>query len=125
MKTLIQLLIVALIANAGFQAAHSYYNFYSFRDEVHTEVLNGNYNLSSEMHQRFVDLGKARGLDVNYDSFEMSKLGDLTIVEFKYVDDVAFVPRAYSRKWPYQGRVSVHRMKQLKWDEEEYKYQRR
>ena len=119
MKTFIQLVIAALIMNASFQAARSYWNFYRIEDEVREEILHGHQTKFSELHLRVTELAAERGLDVKYENVEVSHRDapqDID-VSFSYVDDIAFIPRFYIRPWTYETSVGTHRLRKLIVDE--------
>ena len=63
MKTFIQLVIAALIINASFQAARSYWNFYRLEEEVREEILHGRQSKFSELHLRVTEIAAERGID--------------------------------------------------------------
>jgi len=117
MKTIIQLLIVALILNAAFQAARSYYTFWDYRSSLTEEVQRPRVTSASQLHQRAVDLGTDYGLNIEWNAIQITAQGDRTIVNFRYVDPVSFVPKYYVRPWAYEGSVSAMRQRPLDMDE--------
>jgi hypothetical protein len=117
MKTIIQLAIVALMLNAGYQAVRSYYTFYDFQARLTEEVQRPRIAKSSELHKRAVELGTEFGIDLEYDAIEIRNEAGKTFVEFSYVDDVAFVPKYYIRPWEWRGTASAVRQRPLEIDE--------
>ena len=113
MKTIIKLLIVAVILNAGFQAGRSYYNYYQFQQDVQQETLHGNSNTSDSLRQTILDMAAAGGHDMSADDVQIAMDGGDVIVDMKYVDNLALVPRVYTRPWPYEAHVQAHRVKPM------------
>ena len=114
MKTVIKLAIVALIINAAFQAARSYYNYHDFKHIVHMETLNGGRERSDDIKRHILALGAARGYAMSWNDVEIGLDSDYITIDLKWVDTIELVPRFYSRQWPYEGRVQVRKMKPVK-----------
>lgn len=117
MRTIVQLLIVALLMNAAFQAAKSYYTFFDYRSSLTEEAQKPRIASASQLHQRAIELGTDYGLDIEWDAVAISTQGDRTVVNFSYVDPVYFVPKYFMRPWAYQGSISTMRQRPLAMDE--------
>lgn len=117
MKTIIQLLIVALVVNAVFQAARSYYAFYDYRSNLIEEVQRPRIASTSQLRQRAIDLAVDYGIDLEQDDVRIRVEGDRTYVDFSYVDDVPFIPKYYIRPWAFEGSVSALRQRPLQVDD--------
>ena len=113
MKALIQLLVVVLIVNAGVQAARSYYNFHQFQRDVHEQTRHGIETTTDELHERILDLAAERGHEMSWNDVNITRRDDEIVIDLKYVDHVAFVPRVYSRPWSYETTVQVRRIKPI------------
>jgi hypothetical protein len=120
MKTIIQLAFVALLINALYQGASSYWNFYRLEDEVREEILHGRQTTFSELHLRVMQLALDRGITIEHENVGVShRYAPQDIdVHFSYVDDIAFVPHFYTRHWPYESIVGTHRLRALIEDEQ-------
>jgi hypothetical protein len=114
MKALVKLLVAALIVNAAYQAGRSYYEYYNFKHDVHMEILNGGFERSDDMQRRILEMAEARGHVMTVDDVHIALDHEFIIVDLKYVDNLALVPRFYSRPWPYESRVEVKRVKPVK-----------
>lgn len=117
MKTIIQLLIVALIINACFQAGRAYYGYYDFKDAIELEVRRGHQSTTSQLHQKLLEMAQERGLKLEYEDISVTRKGDDTAVDFRYDDEIPFVPRFYTRPWVFEGEVIARRMTPLTYDE--------
>jgi hypothetical protein len=118
MKTIIQLLIVALVLNAAFQTARAYYTYYDYRDSLVEEANHGRVASVSQLHQRAVDLGAEYGLDVAWEDVKVRlDVGQTVVIDFAYVEPIPFVPKYYVRPWTFSGSVSAFRPRPLLQDE--------
>jgi hypothetical protein len=117
MKTIIQLLIVALVVNAAFQAARSYYTFYDYRSSLTEEIQRTRNTTTSQLRERALELAIEYGLDIERDAIQIRVDGDRTFVDFSYVDAVSLVPKYYTRQWEYGDSVSALRSRPLTVDE--------
>lgn len=113
MKTIIQLLIVALLLNAAFQAASSYYRYYDYKAKLGEEAHHGRVATTTQLHQRAIDLGAEYGLEILWEDVQVRLEADQTVVDFAYVEPVAFIPKYYVRPWAYDGTVSAIRPRPL------------
>jgi hypothetical protein len=110
-KTIIKLLVVALIANAGFQAGRSYYGYYQFKHDVHMETLNRGREQSDEIQRHILEMAEARGYEMAADDVQVSLDPEYITIDMAWVDNIELVPRYYARDWPYEGRVQIPRVK--------------
>jgi hypothetical protein len=109
-KAIIKLLVVAVIANAAFQAGRSYYGYYQFRHDVHAETLNGGRERSDEIQGHILEMAAARGYQMAWDDVHISLDQEYITIDMKWVDNIKLVPRYYARDWPYEGRVQIRRV---------------
>ncbi|HYU80974.1 MAG TPA: hypothetical protein VEK56_18440 [Vicinamibacterales bacterium] len=116
MKTIIQLLIAALLINACIQAARAYWGFYEFKDEIQFEIIHGREVTTSQLHQRVLALAADRDVALAPEDVTVKQRGYQTLVDVSYVDEIPFVPRVYSRPWTFEGTVTGERLRALKDD---------
>ena len=107
MKTIIKLLIVVVIAHAGFQAGRSYYEHHDFRRDVHMEMLNSQFARSGDIQARVLEMAAERGYVMAAEDVEVALDKEAITIHMRWVDLVELVPRIYSHSWPYEGRVEV------------------
>ena len=117
MKTIIQLLIVVLLAHAAYQAARSYYAFYDYRSSLSEEIQRPRTTTTSQLRQRAVELAVDYGLEIPREAIQIRVEGDRTTLDFSYVDPVPLVPKYYIRQWTHEGSVSALRARPLIVDE--------
>jgi hypothetical protein len=117
MKAIIQLAIVALLLNAGYQTARSYYDFCDFRSNLTEEIQRQRTTTTSQLRQRAMELAIEYGLELERDAIQIRVEGDRTFVDFSYVDQVPLVPKYYVRPWLHEGSISALRARPLIVDE--------
>jgi hypothetical protein len=118
MKTIIQLLIAALVINAAVQAARSVWADYEFKDAAERQVRLGTEKTIGELHRKLVRMAEESGVDVEWDDIVITPKTPFELaVDVSYVDEVEFIPRFYMRPWAYEWSVSGERMKPIKNDE--------
>ena len=110
MKTIIKLLVVALIANAAFQAARSYYGYYQFKHDVHMETLNGGRDQRDEIQRHILEMAAERGYEMAWDDVQISVDQEYITIDMTWVDNIKLIPRYYARDWPYESRVQIPRV---------------
>ena len=114
MKTIIKLLIVALIVNAGYRYGRSYYDHQNFQRDVHAEILHGTFDTSDVLKQHILTMAATRDYTMTADDIHVSMDHDLITVDLKWVHNVELVPRVYTRPFPYDGHAQVRRTKPMK-----------
>ena len=120
MKTILQLVLVGLLINATFQSGRSYWNFYKLQEDIREEILHGRVTTFSELHKRVIEIASEKGITMEYQNVDVSHRRDINDIDvhYSYVDNIAFIPRFYSRSWPYESTVGTNRMRALIVDEE-------
>lgn len=113
MKTIVQLLIVVLLFNAAFQAAKSYYDYYQFKHDVREQAVRGIDPTTDALHQRIVTMAGERGFDMSWNDVDLSVRNDEVAIDMKYVDDIPFIPRVYTRPWTFETTIQARRVKPL------------
>ena len=113
MKLILQLAIVALLLNAAFQTAKSYYSFNDFKAKLREDVHHGRMVSTTDLHKRTIALGESYGLSIHWENVKVRLEAGQTIVDVSYVDQVPFIPKYYYRYWPYTMTVSAIRDRPL------------
>ena len=106
MKTLFKLLIVALIANAGWQIGSAYLTYFRFKDAVRQATQFRGKSTDDQVHTRLLQLANEYGVPVTDDTLTISVRDNHTIVEGSYVQAIEFVPR-YRYDWPFKFYVDT------------------
>lgn len=116
MKTIIQLLIAAIIVNGAARAGAAAWRFYQFRDSVLQEArfLRGTGN---DLHQRILEIAEAQGIPIAYEDVAVDRQGDLVTVSAAYIDTIPLVPKVYTREQLVEFEVSARIVRPLTADD--------
>jgi hypothetical protein len=105
-KTILKLAIVALLANATWQAINAYWPHYKFEDAVRSTAEYRGDRSDAQLRARILEL--AANYDVPLDGSELTvrREDSRTIVDATYVRAVDFVP-GYTYRWPFSLHVDT------------------
>ena len=103
MKTIIKLLVTALVVNATVRLGQSAWAQYQFRDSVQELVLFGSAETPTELKQEIIAEAAEQGVPVGVDDVMVDRQGMLTTAEASYVDPVEVFPRyIYPVTWTFK-----------------------
>jgi hypothetical protein len=114
LKTIIYLVIAALIVNACAQSAFSAWEHYQLADAVEQEARFGDQKTTSELHRRVLEIGEEYSVPLAYKDVSVTRRGTNTEVEFTYSKLVELLPRLYMYEWTYSVDVSVHPVRPIR-----------
>jgi hypothetical protein len=107
-KFLLRLALVALVANATWQAFVVYSAHYRFTDAVESASQYGAALTTEELRQRVVDLAKQYGVPERADSISVMRDGTHTVIDGSYARPVQLIPfPSYSYDWPFTWHVDT------------------
>jgi hypothetical protein len=109
-KLVIKLAIAAFVANAVWRVGSAYATFYRFRDAVQQSTQFSRGRSEAELQQRIIDLAAEYEIPLAADGFTVSRVGDHTLTEGTYSEDIDFAPgvtRPWSFKWTTDTSVIV------------------
>ena len=104
MKKLIQLLIVVLIAHAGWRVGPVYWRYVTFRDHVSEAVKFSGARPEDELLDRIVELAAAGRVPVAREAVQVRRVADHTYLDLAYVEPLELLPRYF---YPYEFKISV------------------
>lgn len=99
MKTLVKLIVVALIANALWQVGSTYATFYRFKDSV-TEAAAQQVTTVDDLRQKIVELAQTYDVPLTADALTITREAQHTSVQASYAKPVAVLP-GYEYRWPF------------------------
>ena len=103
MKTLIKLLIAAVIVNATGRMALSAWTNYQFRDSVQEVVLFGAHETLADLKNEIMKEAGEQGVPVDDEDVIVERQGMLTTAEASYVDEIELFPRyVYPMNWSFK-----------------------
>lgn len=114
MKTIIQILIAAVVINAAVRATESAWRYYSFKDAVEQEVLFGTQQTTTQLQQRVVDIAGDYDIELDPADVEVGREREETRVSFAYYEGIPLVPQLYTRRHLFEGDVKIRTLRGLK-----------
>ena len=117
MKTIIQLLIVALVVHASARGGMASWKYIKFKDAVEQEARFAGDETASVLKARILDLAAVHDVELDPADVEVHKDGTFTTVSAAYIEYIELVPRFYTREQLFEFEVSVHPVRPLTADD--------
>jgi hypothetical protein len=105
-KTIVKLALVALIANATWQAVNAYWPHYKFEDAVRSTVQFRGDRTNEQLRARILELAVNYDVPVGEEDIEIRREEAHTIVDVSYVRQVNLAP-GYTYRWPFTLHVDT------------------
>jgi hypothetical protein len=106
MRTLMKLLVVALVANLVWHLFGAYYPNYKFQDAVEYTAQNGA-NLTTEvLRDRVVELASQFEVPLTAEQVTVARQNTHTTVDLSYKRQIELVP-GFKPEWPFTIHVDV------------------
>ena len=105
MRTLIKLVIVALVVHAAFRIGMSHWTYYEFKDAVHQTAQFAGNSSEDEIRQRVLQLATRMDVPVDEQAISVRLDGLDTFVDAAYVDRILVAP---GYRYPWRFNVNVH-----------------
>lgn len=93
MKTLIKLIIAAVIVNAAYRAGSTYLKYYQFKDETAQMILFGQAETLPDLKRQIVGEAMKRDVPLEEDDVMVTREGTRTLAEVSYTENVEVFPR--------------------------------
>ena len=107
MKTLIQLLVVALVVYACVQGGASAWKHVEFKDAVAQEARLGGAETIQKLQQRILEIAAEHEVELDPADLQVERVGTTTHVSASYYDYIELVPRVYTREHLFEFEMSV------------------
>ena len=117
MKTIVQLLIVALILHGCVRFGAATWRYYQFKDAVEQEARFGAKLTTAELHARVLALAEEHGVALEFSDVVVERRREETSVSAVYVDEIPLVPGVYTREHVFDVEVSVRVVRPLTVDD--------
>jgi hypothetical protein len=105
-KTILKLAIVALLANATWQAINAAWPHYKFQDAVRSTAEYRGDRSDAQLHARILELAANYDVPLDGDALTVRRHESRTVVEASYVRAVDLVP-GYTYRWPFTVHVDT------------------
>ena len=99
MKTILKLIVVAILANALWRVGTAYAAFYKFKDSV-TEAASQGESTEEELRQKIVELASTYDLPLTADDVTVTRDVHHTAIRGSYKQRVAMFP-GFDYQWPF------------------------
>jgi hypothetical protein len=98
-KTILKLIVVAILANALWHVGTAYAAFYKFKDSV-SEAASQGESTEEELSQKIVELASTYDLPLAADDFTVTRDVHHTAIRGSYKQRVAMFP-GFDYQWPF------------------------
>ena len=92
MKTLIKLIIAAVLVNAAYRSGTVFLKYYQFKDETQQMVLFGQGATVSDLDAQIVEEAMKRDVPLDDDDVKVTREGTRTLAEVAYTENVELFP---------------------------------
>jgi hypothetical protein len=106
MKTIIKLVIAALVLHATWRAGTVYLRYYEFKDDVTQIAQFGTQQTDSDLRNGVVDAARRRDIALEADSVSVRRQNHHIIIDATYRELVELAPR-YFHPWDAKLHVEV------------------
>jgi hypothetical protein len=95
MKTLIKLIIAAVLVNAAYQSGSVFLKYYQFKDETQQMILFGQAQTVTDLTSQILGEATKREIPLDEDGLSVTREGARTVAEVAYTDSVEVFPRYF------------------------------
>src|SRR5256885_1956287 len=103
-KTIVKLVIAALVVNACWRSANVVLKYFNFKDAVHEMVLFSNAKSDAQMEAKVMELASQFDVPVAAENVEILHQENRTIINANYTDKIELIP---TKSFPFQFKVNV------------------
>jgi len=107
MKTVIQLVLAALVLNATLQAGQVFWRYYTFEDGVRQEALFSEGSTPDDVRAGVLERAADVFIELDPDDVLVTMARDRTVIDASYQDGIPLVPRAYTYVHTFHVSVDV------------------
>ena len=104
MKTIIKLLVAALILHATWRTGLVWVRYYEFKDGVHQLAQFSERRPESELHARVLTLARQHQIPLAPDAVRVRRQDNHTLVDASYTERIEILPRYF---YPWNFNVNV------------------
>ncbi len=106
MKTIVKLVIAALIVHATYRAGSVYLRYYEFRDDVQQIAQFAGRQTDGELRNRVMEAAQLHGIPLNPDAASIRRLNNHLLIDATYTEQIEVLPR-YFYPWLFKMNVDV------------------
>jgi hypothetical protein len=94
-KTLIKLIIAAVVVNAAYRGGSTYLKYYQFKDETQQMILFGQAEQVGDLTKQILGEAAKRDVPLDADDVMVTREGTRTLAEVSYTENVEIFPRYF------------------------------
>ncbi len=107
MKTILKLVIVAIVLTATFQASRAAIRHYTFVDALQEALLFAGSKTEDEVADQVVQIAGHNEIPLDPENVAVRREQYLVVVEAPYVATIDLLPGVYTHDWSFDASVSV------------------
>jgi hypothetical protein len=104
MKTIIKLIIAALVIHATWKAGTVYLKYYEFKDEVTQIAQFGTQKPDAALRSEVVEAAQRREIELDPDAVSVRRPNQRIVIDANYKERVEIAPRYF---YPWDAKVHV------------------
>lgn len=104
MKTLIKLIIAALVVHATWRAGTVYFRYYQFKDAVQQTAQFSGTRSENALRDRVLEIAKELQVPLDSDRVTVRRQDNHTLIDATYDEQIELLPRYY---YPWVLKVNV------------------
>lgn len=104
MKTIIKLIVAALVVHATWRTSTVYMRYYEFKDQVHEAAQFSDRKPDSELHARVLTLAEQHQIPLAPEALNVRRQENHTLVDATYTEQIEVLPRYF---YPWEFKVHV------------------
>ena len=112
MKSILRLIVVALIANALWHVGSALSSYYKFKDSVHAAAMEKGKS-EDDLRQKIAELASTYDMPVTGDMITIQSQEHHTIVEASFTSPISVLP-GYQYPWPFSMTVDAYTITPVK-----------
>lgn len=106
MKSLLRLVIAALIIHATWRAGTVYWRHYQFRDGVRQAAQFAGQRSDTELHGQVMELARANEIPLEPGRVQVRRVDNHTLIDASYTEAIELLPR-YRYPWDFKVNVDT------------------
>ena len=107
MKTIIKIVIAALLLTACFNASRVALTNYQFEDAVHQGLIFDGRASDAQIVEMISKLALAYDIPIEVDDIQIRQVGQDVIVDMSYTKNIVLVPGVFERDWTFNPSAST------------------
>jgi hypothetical protein len=104
MKTIVKLLIAALILHATWRAGAAYLRYFEFKDDVTQVAQFGTNQTDDQLRDGVIDAARRREIALDPESVSVKRQNHHIIIDATYTEQVELAPRYF---YPWNAKLHV------------------